>query len=228
VFGLFPANWGSFVEWFHRLVAMLTGFLILGTTVAAWRRGADRRVRYALALATILLPSQIALGALTVTEYELVILTAHFVTAASIYALVVAAAAWAYGADLRRLRLAVAAATLVLPAVALLSPRVFVTYSATVQAIYYALGLGAFGALVAATLWADDLGARRVRPVAGIATVALLALLVAGRLAYAADLLNLAGALVVLATTGLAAYLLYVRPDPALTGRSAAPGQSSD
>ncbi len=35
--GLFPANWGSFLEWFHRLVAMLTGFLILGTTVQACR-----------------------------------------------------------------------------------------------------------------------------------------------------------------------------------------------
>jgi cytochrome c oxidase assembly protein subunit 15 len=229
VFGLFPANWGSFVEWFHRLVAMLTGFLILGTTVSAWRRGASRRVRYALALATVLLPSQIVLGALTVTEYEIVILTAHFVTAASIYALVVAAAAWAYGADVARLRRAVAGAVLALPAVALLSPRVFVTYSANVQAVYYALGLAAFGALVAATLWAGDLGARRVRPVIGVAAAALLVLLVVGRQAYATDLLGLAGALLVLAATGLAAYLLYARPERELGGRSGpASGPSGD
>ena len=39
VFGLFPANFMSFIEWSHRLVAMITGFLIIGTTVAAWRDG---------------------------------------------------------------------------------------------------------------------------------------------------------------------------------------------
>ena len=27
------------------LVAMLTGFVILGTTITAWRSGADRRIR---------------------------------------------------------------------------------------------------------------------------------------------------------------------------------------
>ena len=85
VFGLFPANWGSFVEWFHRLVAMTAGFMILGLTLSAWRAGRSRRVRYATALATLVLPSQILLGALTVTEYELLILAAHFTTALLIF-----------------------------------------------------------------------------------------------------------------------------------------------
>jgi len=95
VFGLFPANWGSFVEWFHRLVAMLTGFMILGLTGLAWRGGRSRRVRYATALATLVLPSQIVLGALTVTEYELLILAAHFTTALLIFLPLTAVAAWA-------------------------------------------------------------------------------------------------------------------------------------
>ncbi|WP_121822591.1 COX15/CtaA family protein [Halostella salina] len=95
VFGLFPANWGSFVEWFHRLVAMVTGFMILGLTGLAWRGGRQRRVRYATALATLVLPSQIVLGALTVTEYELLILAAHFTTALLIFLPLIAVAAWA-------------------------------------------------------------------------------------------------------------------------------------
>jgi len=95
VFGLFPANWGSFVEWFHRLVAMTAGFMILGLALSAWRGGRSRRVRYATALSTLVLPSQIVLGALTVTEYELLILAAHFTTALLIFLPLAAVAAWA-------------------------------------------------------------------------------------------------------------------------------------
>jgi cytochrome c oxidase assembly protein subunit 15 len=226
VFGLFPANWGSFVEWFHRLVAMLTGALILGTTVAAWRRGAPRRVRLALAGATLLLPSQIALGALTVTRYELVILTAHFVTAAGIYSLVVAAAAWVTPADAARLRRTVALAAGALPLVALLSPRVLVTFDATVQFVYYGLGLAAYGALLAATLWGRD-GASRAPAKANAsasaltaaAAVGLLAILVVGRQAYAFVLPSLVGALAVFALAAVAAVLLY-------RGTGDAPGSS--
>ena len=56
VFGLFPANWPSFIEWFHRLVAMVTGFFILGTTYAAWRHGKGRRTRIASTIALVVLP----------------------------------------------------------------------------------------------------------------------------------------------------------------------------
>ena len=107
VFGLFPANWGSFVEWFHRLVAMITGVAILGLAGAAWRGGQSRRVRYATAAAALVLPSQIILGALTVTQYELLILAAHFTTALLIFLPVTAVAVWALtgsdAVDARRL-----------------------------------------------------------------------------------------------------------------------------
>jgi cytochrome c oxidase assembly protein subunit 15 len=229
VFGLFPATWGSFVEWFHRLVAMLTGFLILGTTVSAWRRGAPRRVRLALAGATLLLPSQIVLGALTVTRYELVILTAHFLAAAAIYSLVVAAAAWATRADAARLRRTVALAAGALPLVAVLSPRVLVTFDATVQFAYYGLGLAAYGGLLAATLWSRDVDdgldvPASVPALTGLAAAALLVVLVVGRQAYAFVLPSLLGALGVFALVLLAALLLYRRREevsgsgPALSG----------
>jgi cytochrome c oxidase assembly protein subunit 15 len=234
VFGLFPANWGSFVEWFHRLVAMLTGFLILGTTVAAWRHGFDRRVRYALAVATLLLPSQIILGALTVTEYELLILTAHFVTAATIYTAVVAAAAWASapGTDLRRLRRAAVAVAVAVPVVAALSPRVLVAYTATVQFVYYGLGLAAYGLLVAVLLWTRaDTGLpspRGLQSLVAAAAAVLLVVLVVGRQAYAFDAVTLVGAVVVGAFVAAATVLLYRQATPGDDAGTGRPATSSD
>jgi len=67
--GLFPANWPSFVEWFHRLVAMVVGFMILGAGVVAWRGGLDRYIRYSLAVAVVMLPVQIFFGANTVLNF---------------------------------------------------------------------------------------------------------------------------------------------------------------
>src|SRR6056297_4285572 len=67
--GLFPANWASFVEWFHRLVAMITGFAILGSTIAAWRGDYSSRIKYATAVATVVLPVQILLGANTIINF---------------------------------------------------------------------------------------------------------------------------------------------------------------
>ncbi|MFB6219514.1 MAG: cytochrome AA3 biosynthesis protein, partial [Halobacteriaceae archaeon] len=63
--GLFPPNWFSFVEWTHRLVAMVTGLAILGVAAGAWRR--SRRVAVPATLAVALLPLQVGIGALTVT-----------------------------------------------------------------------------------------------------------------------------------------------------------------
>jgi cytochrome c oxidase assembly protein subunit 15 len=97
--GLFPANWPSFIEWFHRLFAMLTGFVILGTTYAAWRYTADRRIRWASALALLVLPAQIVLGGLTVTVYAQAIQVAHHSAALLIFGALVATTAWAYDAS---------------------------------------------------------------------------------------------------------------------------------
>jgi cytochrome c oxidase assembly protein subunit 15 len=91
VLGLFPANWLSFVEWFHRLVAMVTGFFIVGTAVVAWRRDHDVRVRSATALAVVLLPVQILLGANTIFNFGVWAQLFHHAAAQLIFgALVVA------------------------------------------------------------------------------------------------------------------------------------------
>jgi cytochrome c oxidase assembly protein subunit 15 len=96
VFGLFPANWPSFIEWFHRLVAMVTGFFVLGTAYAAWRDGKGRRTRIASATALVVLPVQVLLGGATVTVYTALVQVAHHAAALVIFAALVATTVWAY------------------------------------------------------------------------------------------------------------------------------------
>lgn len=94
--GLFPANWASFIEWFHRLVAMITGFAILGSTYAAWRGGYSRRIRIATAVATAVLPVQVLLGANTIFNFGVIAQVLHHGAAQMIFGALVAATAWAY------------------------------------------------------------------------------------------------------------------------------------
>jgi cytochrome c oxidase assembly protein subunit 15 len=219
VFGLFPANWGSFIEWFHRLVAMITGFVILGTTVAAFRRGRSRRVQAALAVATLFLPAQIVLGALTVTEYEWLILTAHFVTAMTIFTGVVLATLWSVDRRVGppQIRTATTLAVLLMPVVLALTPRVFVLYAAPVQVAYYAVGLAAYGTLLAATLWAGQVdGLGRIRPATLGGASLLFGLLVVGRQVYGetGQLLTIGATLLAFALAGAAAWVARRRSTP--------------
>jgi len=230
--GLFPANWSSFVEWFHRLVAMVTGFVVLGTTILAWREDADRRIRLALAGATILLPSQIILGALTVTTYEWAILLAHFGTASIIFTGVALAAAWTYGptseAVSTGIKKTLAAAAALLPILLALTPHAFVTFGPTVQAAYYLLGLGAYAALLSAAVWAspssDLTTSHRVRRLSAAAAAVVISLLVTGRLVYGGTLqyVSLGGSLTALALVVAAWY--SVRRDAGPAGSRGIPG----
>jgi len=222
VFGLFPADWPSFVEWFHRLVAMTTGVVVLGTTVAAFRGESDRRVRGALAVATLLLPAQIVLGGLTVTRYEWAILTAHFVTALTIFTGVLLAALWTtdVGATRERVREATAGAALAGPALVAFTPRLLFVYDAPVQVAYYAVGLAAYAALLAATTWTESLGRRRVRLPTAAGAAVLFALLVTGRQVFgdAGQAAALTGGVLAAALAALAAWLTR-RGDGGDTGR---------
>jgi cytochrome c oxidase assembly protein subunit 15 len=197
VFGLFPANFGSFVEWFHRLVAMVTGFAILGTATAAWRRGADRRIQAAFLLALLITPMQIVLGALTVTTYERLILALHFGSALAILALLVAGTAWTLEGLPALDRLAAVAAAALVPAL-VLTPGVFVEYVLALHLLYHALGLGAFVALFLASL---DGSARSGPPrlAAGVGAIAVAVALVVGRVR-----LDATGQATILAGLGIA------------------------
>ena len=95
--GLFPANWASFVEWFHRFVAMITGFAILGSTAMAWRGEYTSKIRYATGIATVVLPVQILLGANTIINFGAAAQVLHHAAALTILTALVAATAWSFG-----------------------------------------------------------------------------------------------------------------------------------
>jgi cytochrome c oxidase assembly protein subunit 15 len=151
VFGLFPANWGSFVEWFHRLIAMLFGFIILGTVASAWRGDVGGRVRTAVTLATVLTPLQIVFGALTVTTYQEVVLAVHFSTAIAIFgSLVTATVLLERPAGSLPTVGTTAATTAVLLAVALpLTPRFWFVLPPEAHVLHYAFALIGLGGLLA-------------------------------------------------------------------------------
>lgn len=162
--GLFPANWLSFVEWFHRLVAMVTGFVILGVTGLAWKRGVDGRIRWALIAAVVLLPIQIVLGALTVTlsglfpgGYSPPIQAAHYLTALVIFTAISGSTALAYApASGQRLRRASALAVALFPLTFLFSFGALFAYTPEIQAVHYGLTLLLFGVVVAVVVWTDS------------------------------------------------------------------------
>ncbi|MGM0590211.1 MAG: COX15/CtaA family protein [Halobacteriota archaeon] len=173
--GLLPQTLPSFIEWFHRLVAMVTGFFILGTAGWAWRRG-ERRERLAATLAVVLLPLQISIGAVTVTlngllpgGYSPPTQAAHLLVALSIFTCLVlttlfAAESTLRGRPLARARQALGAALLLLPFVVVFS-RVggLLAYGPAAQALFAGLSLALFATLVAATLWSSRSSARDIQ-----------------------------------------------------------------
>ena len=97
--GLLPQSIPSFIEWFHRLVAMITGFFILGTAAWAWRSHSDQpRVKWAATLALVVTPVQVLLGGATVLAYTPLVQTAHHAAALVIFSGLLATTLWAYEA----------------------------------------------------------------------------------------------------------------------------------
>lgn len=94
--GVLPQSVPSFIEWFHRLVAMVVGFMILGAGIVSWRGDYDRRIRYALAVAVVLLPVQIFFGANTVLNFGVAASMFHQTAAQLIFAALVIATTVAY------------------------------------------------------------------------------------------------------------------------------------
>ncbi len=89
------ADPGVAVAWGHRLLAALSGLVVLVATVWAFRADVGRRVRAALALALVLYPVQVALGAVVATGGAAGRLPgAHLAAGLGIFAALVAALAW--------------------------------------------------------------------------------------------------------------------------------------
>jgi len=68
-----------FAEWAHRGLAMIAGFLIVGTGLGAWLCYRETViVKWSATLALILLPIQVLLGGLTVTaNLQPIVVTSH-------------------------------------------------------------------------------------------------------------------------------------------------------
>lgn len=229
VFGLFPANWPSFIEWFHRLVAMIAGFLVIGTVYGAWRWQDDRRVRLAVTAAFVLYPVQALLGAGTVLDYTFLYLTAHFVTALAIFTSLVLATLWHLDglATLGRVRYALLSVVALYPPLLALSPGTLVAHTAAVQAIYHATGLAILAALLAAGTWSGLLRSAegrlaRVRTLAASGAVLVGVQLLLGRYVYTdlTRLLEGTAMVAVVLLTLVAAWLTY-RAEPRSTTRRA-------
>ncbi|PSQ17748.1 cytochrome AA3 biosynthesis protein [Halobacteriales archaeon QS_8_69_26] len=99
--GLLPQTIPSFIEWFHRFVAMIAGFAILGTAVALWRSYDETRIRGAGVLALVATPLQVLLGGATVIQYTPVVQTAHHGVAMLIFGSLLAGTLWAFEASSR-------------------------------------------------------------------------------------------------------------------------------
>jgi len=91
---IFPAlNWPTLVEYLHRLLSIVTGILLIVSTISVWKlkprpAGPSR----AMALAIILLLVQSLLGAyVVVTSLEPIITTLHLAFATAVFATILVA-----------------------------------------------------------------------------------------------------------------------------------------
>jgi cytochrome c oxidase assembly protein subunit 15 len=169
-----PQSLPSFIEWSHRLVAMITGWFILGTTLWAWRRGESRSTRAFATLATVLLPLQISIGAVTVTlngllpgGYSTPTQAAHLTVALLIFGSLVLTTLYAAQGSYSWQRLArggLLAAVIALPVGAVFSRITAVpAYSPGAQAAFYAVSLIAVAGLLAAAVALGRIGQGSLR-----------------------------------------------------------------
>lgn len=162
VFGLFPANWASFFEWSHRLVAMVVGFLLLGTLYGAWRWQNDRRTLSAITGALCLLPIQVGLGAVTTTAggafpggFNPVVIVTHFSTAATIFALLLVGTLLALPVPgRRRIRATLGVMGVFAVCNAVFAGTGLVPFYPRYQVLFYGASFGLFAGFLALGTWA--------------------------------------------------------------------------
>lgn len=213
--GVLPQSVPSFVEWFHRLWAMLTGFAIFGAAAWAYRVGSRRTVA-AAGLAALLTPMQAIFGAVTVTlegaipgGYSAPVHAAHFLTGASIFTLLAYTTLQARE-DAPSARTALWITALGVVAGVVLSRGVgLVQFSPAVQSVFFLLGVATIAGFVAA---GRRLTGRR-RLLAAVAGVGWLVTLLLGRdLLFYNELVRLFNNVVVGGTAAIVAALALTEP----------------
>ncbi len=192
--GVLPQTIPSFIEWFHRLVAMITGFAITGVVATAWRGGQERKTALFATAALVLLPFQVSVGAITVTlegaipwGYSVPTHAAHLLFALSIFTMLSLSTITAYEGHydrslFERSRLALGAALLLIPAnyiVSRVSP--VIDYGPPAQGAFALTALAAFVALVAAAVWLPGTSLSRYRPGVFVAGASVFLVTLLGR-----------------------------------------------
>lgn len=182
-FGL-PVN--DFVEQFHRSVAMVVGFFILGTGAVAYRNFDDRDIQVTGVLAVVLLPLQVILGGTTVTfsgllpwGYQPITQAIHHLAALAIFGTLVYATLRMReraGIGLGRVRSAALAGLAMLPLELVFSRNtVFAIYGTRVQLLNHTFELAVFAAALAGYVWARQRGATRAARACGAAALLVVA-----------------------------------------------------
>ncbi len=100
--GTLPQTLPDFVEWSHRLVAMVAGFAVLGVAYGVWRTYDATRIRAASGLALLLLPVQVLLGRETVVTFVENVILLHLATGILIFGALVATTVLAVEIDRQR------------------------------------------------------------------------------------------------------------------------------
>ena len=229
--GVLPGSIPSFVEWFHRLWAMVTGFAIFG--VAVWAtRVAGRRLTTAAVAAAVLTPLQAIFGAITVTlegaipgGYSAPVHAAHFLTGVTIFTLLTYTALSSRD-DTATARTPSARSALWLGAVAVVGVTLtsrgigVVRFAPAVQTLYFLLGLGTLAALLAA---GRRLTGRRRLLIAVAGVGLLVALLLSRDLVFYNGLVQLAHNVVTGGTAAIVTALALTEPPTDSSEASRAP-----
>jgi heme A synthase len=95
--GIMP-NEEYFIEWVHRLVAATTGTLVIATSVASWiNKNADRKIKFTSTFASILVVTQITLGALVIDlKLHAVLVAIHLGVGVLLFAMVLLTTLFAF------------------------------------------------------------------------------------------------------------------------------------
>ena len=235
--GVLPQSIPSFVEWFHRLWAMLTGFVIFGGAIWAWRADLPRATTAAAVVAAVLTPMQAVFGAITVTfegaipgGYSAPVHAAHFLTGTTIFLALtyttLTSSERAVGTPAERVRTALRVAAAGVGVSVLVSRAVpLVGFGPWMQGGFYLVALATVAALLGAVRWLGALGRPRLRAATALATLTHLGAMVLGRdlVYYTATVRGLNLALALTAAALVAGTLWSVETDPERADRAGAP-----
>ena len=95
--GILP-NEEYFIEWTHRLIAATTGTLVIATAVGSWiNKNAGRKIKFTSTFASVLVVTQITLGALVIDlKLHAVLVAIHLGVGVLLFAMVLLTTLFAF------------------------------------------------------------------------------------------------------------------------------------